>query len=63
MSTGFTDDQPVVVEERVILEKFDGEAKPENLIERVHLLDGEIVQHDFIEDGEVVESRKFGGDE
>lgn len=52
-----------IKEEKVVLEKFEGEAAPENLIERVHILNGEIVQHDFIEDGEVVESRKFGGEE
>lgn len=57
------EEQDVVIEERVVLEKFDGEAEPDNLIERVHILDGKIVQHDFIEDGEVVESKTFGGDE
>jgi hypothetical protein len=63
LSTDFGETQDVIVEERVVLEKFDGEPKPENLIERLHLLDGKIVQHDFIEGGEVVESHKFGGDE
>lgn len=57
------EEQDVVIEERVVLEKFDGEAVPENLIERVHILDGQIVQHDFIEDGKVVESKTFGGEE
>ena len=57
------EEQDVVIEERVVLEKFDGDAETDNIVERVHILNGEIVQHDFIEDGEVVESKTFGGEE
>lgn len=48
------DTEGVIVEERVVLEKFEGEPVPENVVERVHLLNGEIVKHEFLEDGEVV---------
>lgn len=44
----------VVLHENVVLEKFEGEALPENLVERLHIEDGEIVKHEFLEDGEVV---------
>lgn len=33
----------VQIDEYVVLEKFEGEALPENLFERVHIHNGEIV--------------------
>lgn len=44
------------VQEQVVLEKFEGKPHPDNLIERVYILNGEVVQHDFVEKGEVVAS-------
>lgn len=53
------------VQEHVVLEKFDGEAAPENLVERLHLLNGKITKWERIENGEVVEESDTytGGDE
>lgn len=48
--------QDVVVEERIVLSKFEGEPLPENEIERVHILNGEVVAVEKIENGEVVSS-------
>lgn len=48
------DDTPVVVEERVVLQKFDGDALPENEVERVTIVDGTVVEHQVIENGEPV---------
>jgi hypothetical protein len=46
------------IEERVILEKFEGDPEPENLVERIHLVNGKIVKEEKIENGEVVETRE-----
>lgn len=42
------------VEERIVLTKYDGEPLPENEIERVHILNGEVVAIEEIVNGEVV---------
>ena len=36
-----------------VLEKFDGEATPENLAERVYIEDDEIVKIEYYENGEL----------
>jgi hypothetical protein len=46
----------VEIKEVSVLEKFDGEATPENLIERIHIEDGEIIKREFYENGELVDS-------
>lgn len=46
------------VKEEAILEKFEGEPLPENLIARIYLEDGKIVKEETIENGEVVDSRE-----
>ena len=46
--------QEVLVEERIVLSKFEGEPLPENEIERVHIVNGEVVAVEKIENGEVV---------
>jgi hypothetical protein len=46
------------VTEEVVLEKFDGEPELENLVERVHLLNGKVVKTEIIENGEVVETKE-----
>lgn len=48
--------QQVKVEERITLSKFEGEPLPQNEIERIHILNGEIVAVEKIENGEVVSS-------
>jgi hypothetical protein len=53
------DKDSVIVEERLLLEKFDGEPVPENLTERVHVLNGKITKHEFIEQGNVVKTENF----
>lgn len=44
----------VVIEEVVVLAKFEGDPLPENEFERVHIVNGEIVKVEKIENGEVV---------
>ena len=46
--------EEVVIDEHVVLSKFEGEALPENEIERITIHNGEIVSHDKVENGEVV---------
>lgn len=46
----------VVVDEVVVLSKFEGDAVPENEFERIHIKNGEIIAVDKIENGEVVSS-------
>lgn len=49
------DEQQVIAEEHVVLSKFEGDStEPEAEVERVTILNGEVVSHDVIEDGEVV---------
>lgn len=45
----------VQVDEHVVLSKFDGEqATPENEVERLVIHNGLVVEHNIIENGEVV---------
>ena len=48
------DKESVVIEEVVVLSKFEGDPLPENEFERIHIVDGEIVRVEKIENGEVV---------
>lgn len=50
------DSESFVIEERVVLSKFEGDALLENEIERVHIVNGEVVLLEKIENGEVVSS-------
>ena len=54
--TGFGDLEGVEVKEVAVLEKFEGPAEPENLIERIHIEDGEIIKREVFENGELVSS-------
>jgi hypothetical protein len=45
----------VTVREDAILEKFDGDAKPENLFERIYITDGVIVRVEKFENGRLLE--------
>lgn len=42
------------VKEEVVLSKFDGEPEPENEVERLTVVNGIVVSHDQIHQGEVV---------
>lgn len=46
--------QDLLVEERIVLSKFEGDPLPENEVERVHIVNGEIVAVEKIDNGEVV---------
>lgn len=46
------------VTENTVLEKFEGEAKPENLFERVHIQDGEIIKIEKFDNGELVSTEQ-----
>lgn len=48
------DKEKVVVEEVVVLSKFEGDPLPENEFERMHIVDGAVVKVEKIENGEVV---------
>lgn len=52
--------QDVVVEERITLSKFEGDPLPENEFERLHIVNGEIVAVEKIENGEVVSTETVG---
>lgn len=56
--TNFNENDQVVLEERIVLSKFEGEPVPENEFERVHIVDGQIVAIDKIENGEVIATQK-----
>lgn len=43
-----------IFREEIVLQKFEGDPLPENEFERVHVVDGEIVKVEKIENGEVV---------
>lgn len=51
----------VVIKEEIVLQKFDGQPSPENLVEKVYLEDGKIIKHEFFEGGELVDSKEIGG--
>ena len=51
---GFIDLEGVEVKEVAVLEKFEGAPEPENLIERIHIEDGEIIKREIFEAGELV---------
>lgn len=55
------DSESVVIDEKIVLSKFDGEALPENEVERIHIHNGVIVAVEKIENGEVVERTEKGG--
>lgn len=54
MSNEMNEAQEVEVDESVVLSKFDGDAAPENEVERLTVNNGLVVEHVVIKDGEVV---------
>lgn len=58
MSEQMAESNPVEVSEFVVLEKFEGPAEPENLIERIHIENGEIIKQEFFENGTLIESQE-----
>lgn len=58
---GFPDKTPVVVDEKGILEKIDNETGM--VVERIIVQNGNIIQHDYFEDGQLIKSDTHGGDE
>ena len=53
--SSMNEEQQVVADEHVVLSKFDGDStEPEAEVERLTILNGEVVSHDVIENGEVV---------
>jgi hypothetical protein len=50
----------VVVREEAVLEKFDGEPEDGVLAERITLVNGEVIKHEFFENGEVVRTIEGG---
>lgn len=57
MSIG--DENRTIIEERVVLSKFEGEPLPENEFERIHVLNGSIVAVEKIENGVVIHRREY----
>ena len=47
------------IEENIVLSKFEGDPLPENEIERVHILNGDVVRIEKIENGEVVQVQEI----
>jgi len=56
MSDGLNEFENLEIKEVSVLEKFEGEPLPENLIERIHIEDGEIIKVEKFENGDLVES-------
>lgn len=54
--SNISDETLAQFQEYTVLSKFEGEPEPENLIERVHIEDGEIVKVEKYENGEFVSS-------
>jgi len=54
--TDMNEFENVVIKEVSVLEKFEGEPAPENLIERIHIEDGEIIKVEKFDNGDLVES-------
>lgn len=52
--TQVDDKEQVVIEEVVVLSKFEGDPLPENEFERMHIIDGKVAKIEKIENGEVV---------
>lgn len=57
MSEQMNESVPAEIRESTILEKFEGDPSPENLIERIHIEDGEIIRIDKFENGEPVSTQ------
>lgn len=56
--TEMNENDKVEVHEYAVLEKFEGPAEPENLIERIHIENGEIIKKETFENGELVTSEE-----
>lgn len=54
MSEQMNEAVPAEIKENTVLEKFEGAPEPENLVERIHIEDGEIIRVDKFENGEQV---------
>ena len=55
MTENMQEEQPLKVDELVVLSKFDGETtEPDKEVERITVSNGVVVSHDVIENGEVV---------
>lgn len=53
------DNPEVKIEERIVLQKFNGEPLPENEFERIHIVDGVVIATERIENGEVVSKVEY----
>jgi hypothetical protein len=52
MSTPIGDESPLMLQETAVLEKYDtDERTPENLRERITVVDGVITEHEFFDEG------------
>ena len=49
----------MIVEERALLEKFDGDVESGRVIERIHFLNGVLEKHEWLENGKVVRVEKY----
>lgn len=56
MTDEMNENSPVGINEKTVLEKFEGAPEPENLIERIHIENGEIIKREQFENGELVSS-------
>lgn len=54
MTNEMNDVPEVVIDESVVLRKFDGDAHPDNEVERLVINNGIVAEHVIIENGEVV---------
>jgi hypothetical protein len=60
MSDKMKESLPLIVREETILQKFDGDGSdPNQEVERIHIVDGNIISVSKIENGEVVSTESF----
>jgi hypothetical protein len=49
------------IQEYTVLSKYEGEAHPDNLIEQVHIENGEVVKLEKFDNGELISSEEMEG--
>lgn len=56
MTDGMNDATAAAINEYTVLNKFEGDPAPENLVERIHIENGEIIKVEKYEAGELISS-------
>jgi hypothetical protein len=49
----------IILDERVVLEKFNGEVEDGDVVERLHFHNGDLEKHEWLENGHVVKTQTY----